>query len=79
MLVMTPARRLTTTSTLYVREYAGPGEVGYFASRTQGAVWVGNVPTPAETSTVLGADAPAASPTWRPDLDRLRATRTPSC
>ena len=38
---------------LYVREYAGPGEVGYFASRSQGAVWVGNVPTPAETAGVL--------------------------
>jgi Xaa-Pro aminopeptidase len=41
-------------STLYVREYAGPGEVGYFASRTHGAVWVGNVPTPSETEVVLG-------------------------
>ena len=41
-------------ATLYVREYAGPGEVGYFASRTQGAVWVGNVPTPSETAGVLG-------------------------
>ncbi len=41
-------------ATLYVREYAGPGEAGYFASRLFGAVWVGNVPTPTETTEVLG-------------------------
>jgi Xaa-Pro aminopeptidase len=41
-------------ATIYVREYAGPGEPGYFASRSFGAVWVGNVPTPAETHAALG-------------------------
>ena len=34
-----------TTATLYVREYAQPGEVAYFTSRVHGAVWVGNVPS----------------------------------
>ena len=40
-------------ATLYVGEYAQPGEVGYFTSRTHGAVWVGNVPSVADTETVL--------------------------
>jgi Xaa-Pro aminopeptidase len=53
VLVMSP-RGADHDATLYLREYAGPGEVAYFASRTQGAVWVGNVPTPGETSAVLG-------------------------
>jgi Xaa-Pro aminopeptidase len=38
---------------LYVLEYAQPGEVGYFTSRTHGAVWVGNVPDLGATSTAL--------------------------
>ncbi len=41
-------------STLYVREYAQPGEVAYFTSRSHGAVWVGNVPNVADTAEVLG-------------------------
>ncbi|HEY2042131.1 MAG TPA: Xaa-Pro aminopeptidase, partial [Jatrophihabitans sp.] len=41
-------------ATLYLREYAGPGEVGYFTNRLYGALWVGNVPTLAETAVVLG-------------------------
>ncbi|MCU1657046.1 MAG: peptidase [Pseudonocardiales bacterium] len=40
-------------STLYVREFAQPGEVGYFTSRTHGAVWVGNVPSVGDTEHVL--------------------------
>ncbi len=40
-------------STLYVREYAQPGEVQYFTSRVHGAVWVGNVPSVADTASVL--------------------------
>ena len=40
-------------ATLYVREFAGAGQPGYFASRLYGAVWVGNVPTPADTAKVL--------------------------
>jgi Xaa-Pro aminopeptidase len=52
-LVMTP----TSTghqATLYVRGYAGPGEQAYFTDRLHGALWVGNVPGPAETAVVLG-------------------------
>jgi Xaa-Pro aminopeptidase len=41
-------------STLYVREYAQPGDVEYFTSRVHGAVWVGNVPSVADTASVLG-------------------------
>jgi Xaa-Pro aminopeptidase len=40
-------------STLYVREYAQAGEAGYFTSRTHGALWVGNVPSVADTAAVL--------------------------
>jgi Xaa-Pro aminopeptidase len=42
------------TATLYVREYEGPGTPGYFTNRLYGALWVGNVPTVAETATALG-------------------------
>lgn len=41
-------------STLYLREYAQPGEVEYFTSRLHGAVWVGNVPNLADTAEVVG-------------------------
>jgi Xaa-Pro aminopeptidase len=41
-------------STLYVREYAQPGEVAYFTGRVHGALWVGNVPSVADTQRVLG-------------------------
>ncbi|SDJ00614.1 Xaa-Pro aminopeptidase [Frankineae bacterium MT45] len=40
-------------ATLYLRECAPAGELGYFASR-DGALWVGNVPSPSETQAVLG-------------------------
>jgi Xaa-Pro aminopeptidase len=53
VLVMTPAGN-GHDSTLYVREYAQPGEVQYFTSRVHGAVWVGNVPSVGDTETVLG-------------------------
>src|SRR4051794_19440665 len=52
VLVMTPHDG-GHDSTLYVREYAQPGEVQYFTSRIHGAVWVGNVPSVADTATVL--------------------------
>jgi Xaa-Pro aminopeptidase len=59
-------------STLYVREYAQPGEVGYFTSRLHGAVWVGNVPSVDDTAAVLGiATRPLA--TLADDLARHRA------
>jgi Xaa-Pro aminopeptidase len=53
VLVMTPTSG-GHDSTLYVREYAQPGEVAYFTSRAHGAVWVGNVPNAADTAEVLG-------------------------
>lgn len=40
-------------ATLYLREYAGPGEPSYFTNRLYGALWVGNVPSVAETAEVL--------------------------
>ncbi len=43
----------THAATLFVREYAQPGEVSYFTSRTHGAVWVGNVPSVDDTADVL--------------------------
>ncbi len=53
VLVMTP-NESEHDSTLYLREYACPGEPDYFTSRTHGALWVGNVPTAAQTQQVLG-------------------------
>jgi Xaa-Pro aminopeptidase len=53
VLVLTP-KASGHDATLYVRGYAGPGEVAYFTNRLHGALWVGNVPTPAETEAVLG-------------------------
>jgi Xaa-Pro aminopeptidase len=41
-------------ATLYIREYVGPGEIGYFTDRLHGSIWVGGVPTPAQTADVLG-------------------------
>jgi Xaa-Pro aminopeptidase len=43
-------------STLYVREYAQAGEVEYFTGRVHGALWVGNVPSVADTASVLNID-----------------------
>jgi Xaa-Pro aminopeptidase len=42
------------TATLYIREYAGPGQPAYFTDRVHGSLWVGNVPTPEQTERVLG-------------------------
>ena len=52
VLVMTPTGS-SHTSALYLREYAKAGEVAYFTSRSAGAIWVGNVPGIAETSSIL--------------------------
>jgi Xaa-Pro aminopeptidase len=53
VLVMTP-NGAGHDAALYVREFAQPGEVAYFTSRTHGAVWVGNVPTADDTAAALG-------------------------
>jgi Xaa-Pro aminopeptidase len=55
VLVMTP-KETGHASTLYVREYAQPGEVAYFTGRAHGALWVGNVPSVADTKSTLGTD-----------------------
>ncbi len=52
VLVMTPSAS-GHDSTLYIREYAQPGEVAYFTDRLHGAVWVGNVPNLADTTAAL--------------------------
>ena len=44
------------SAVLYVREFAQPGEVAYFTSRSHGAVWVGNVPTVTDTEQALGVE-----------------------
>lgn len=71
VLVMTPRPTgVGHDSALYVRTYHQPGSEGYFTDHLFGAVWVGNVPTPDETSAVLGlptralADLPAALGPW---------------
>jgi len=43
-------------ATLYLREYAGAGEPGYFTNRLYGALWVGNVPNGEQTTAVLGLE-----------------------
>ncbi len=53
VLVMTP-KDGGHDSALYIREYAGAGEVAYFTSRLHGALWVGNVPSVADTEAALG-------------------------
>ncbi len=58
-------------ATLYVREYQHAGAEGYFTDHQFGAIWVGNVPTPAETAEALGlpcrplAELPAVLDQWR--------------
>ncbi|MEO6885274.1 MAG: aminopeptidase P family protein [Jatrophihabitantaceae bacterium] len=52
VLVMAPTGA-THETTLYVREYAQPGEVAYFTNRMYGAVWVGNVPNLTDTADAL--------------------------
>jgi Xaa-Pro aminopeptidase len=53
VLVMTPTDG-GHRSTLYIREFAQPGEVRYFTGRAHGAVWVGNVPSLGDTAEILG-------------------------
>jgi Xaa-Pro aminopeptidase len=52
VLVMTPVDG-GHESALYIREYDGPGTPGYFTNRLQGALWVGNVPSLADTQAAL--------------------------
>ena len=53
VLVMAPSASGHDT-TLYVVEYAAPGNVEYFTDRVHGALWVGGVPSPAATAETLG-------------------------
>jgi Xaa-Pro aminopeptidase len=53
VLVMTPTSA-GHDSVLYVVDYAPPGQLEYFTDRVHGALWVGNVPSPAETAEALG-------------------------
>ena len=53
VLVLAPSGQ-THEATLYIAEYAQPGEVAYFTDRGHGAVWVGNVPSVDDTQRVLG-------------------------
>lgn len=41
-------------ATLYLREYVGAGDIGYFTDRMRGAIWVGGVPGVQETAALLG-------------------------
>ena len=43
-------------ATLYLREYVGPGDIGYFTDRLHGSIWVGGVPGLAATASVLQLD-----------------------
>ena len=53
VLVMTPNGD-GHESALYLREYAQAGEPDYFTGRVHGALWVGNVPSLADSEQVLG-------------------------
>ena len=77
VLVMTPSGD-GHESVLYVREYAQAGEAGYFTSRVHGAVWVGNVPSIADTAEVLGI---RTSSRWRrsPTTSPRAATTSARC
>lgn len=58
-------------SYLFVREYHQPGSELYFTDHLFGAIWVGNVPTPAETGAALEittralSDLPAILDPWK--------------
>jgi Xaa-Pro aminopeptidase len=72
VLVMTPrAAGPGHDATLYVREYHHAGSEGYFTDHQFGAIWVGNVPTAAESGEVLAIDClplaelPRALAPWR--------------
>lgn len=43
-------------ATLYLREYVGPGDIGYFTDRMRGAIWVGGVPGVQDTAALLGLE-----------------------
>jgi Xaa-Pro aminopeptidase len=72
VLVMTPVPG-GHDATLYLPQFAGAGEVGYFASRTHGALWVGNVPSVAQTATALGL-ATRGSRELASELERRRGS-----
>lgn len=55
VLVMAP-KGDSHEATLYIGVYSQPGEVGYFTSRTHGAVWVGNAPSVEDTVATLGLE-----------------------
>nr|MDQ2959262.1 Xaa-Pro aminopeptidase [Actinomycetota bacterium] len=63
------------TATLYIREYVGPGEPGYFTDRHYGALWVGNVPGLGQSADVLGLDVRPLTDLGT-DLARHRGERT---
>ena len=72
VLVMTPrAGASGHDATMYIRAYHAAGTEGYFTDHLFGAIWVGNVPTPAETGEVLSlptrplSDLPHALEPWR--------------
>ena len=78
VLVMAPAGETGHDSTLYIREFAGPGTPAYFTNRMYGAVWVGSVPSVEDTEAALGvttrslADLPAALANAASDTVTLR-------
>jgi Xaa-Pro aminopeptidase len=74
VLVMAP-KGDAHNATLYIGVYAQPGEPGYFASRTHGALWVGNSPDVADTSAALGIDT---RPLGDLDADLSRVSSAPS-
>jgi len=75
VLVLTPIGD-SHQATLYIPEYAPPGELGYYASR-QGALWIGNVPTPSETKAILQINTRGRA-SLQADLALLRETPTRS-
>ncbi len=58
VLVLAPADPSSAAAghdaTLYIREYVGPGDLGYFTDRLHGSIWVGGVPSVARTQDALG-------------------------
>jgi Xaa-Pro aminopeptidase len=73
VLVMTP-KADGHQATLYLGVYAQPGERGYFTSRTNGALWVGNAPDIADTVAALGIET---RPLREVDADLARFTGAP--
>lgn len=54
VLVLAPSGGSAHQATLYLREYVGPGDLGYFTDRRHGSIWVGGVPSVARTQDALG-------------------------